>query len=913
MASSFCEDILTIICPIYNGEQYLQDTLSSLKNQKFKKWNLLAINDGSTDSTPEILHRAELSDTRIKAIHLEQNQGVSNARNLGLQNTQSKYVSFMDADDVYLGSNVLQDLIYTIENPNFDNHGVFCKTVICDQDYAPLGVELRGQPLLDFRHILTSPIHINSAIFTKNLISKISFNTSIKNGEDWLFLSQVLRSGVRLEYVNTDGISYRWHEKSSTHKDFLLHENSLKNIIRTFLAEDEAVADTIPEWKNGLKDTKFDDVWINRRCSLLIYLLLENRFSQANEVAYEIASFDVGCKHNMHNLDSIRYPAVRHYRQPWHSALANTLDHYIKNQQKWDKALNLAGLSILRDEMGKKARSIRVEDATGRADRNRLKEKRAAKNVTPISLILCTHNGEDNLPWVLESLLNQRGIPVEKFEIVIVLNGCTDNSEIIAQDTLKNSPFTYKIVHESKLGLSHARNRGIEESSFEHIAYVDDDTFLDHNWAIAISDAFYQTDCDVIGGKVSLWFRDIQEPEWLDRYHKRMLGYNDFGPDRLFDKTEYVFGCNCAFKKSTLKKLGGFKTILGRVGQSRGAGEETELTERALLAGYKVLYDPYAHVKHLVTEQRLDIKYLASCSYGIGVSRASMPSVKDHIDTPYLYDILANLSRAQYKAAKSLESIAEQRKYYCLQQELLGHLTECLDTNFNHPIDEPPAAALQSPPISAHEIQQEIKRLRQEKKERPILSANNIQQLVSESPLKRFIERDYVRKDLSDLNIKAPVTIELLLLPDPSNQRAFEPYGPHTPPMPFLCEPFAIYQIEEDLMQIKIGPGGLFAETFECGKTWNHVVCTLDENGTAKAFIDGQLILTAELNKGISLSSLSLGKGYAERYWDGWVKSLTVSSKIDYISDFSPAAHITPNNDTLLFFNGTDFENGIQQ
>ena len=89
---------LSIIIPIYNVENYLSRCIESILSQDFKDWELILINDGSTDFSKQIAENYEKSDSRIHLINT-QNYGVSHARNLGLDAAIGKYIYFVDSDD----------------------------------------------------------------------------------------------------------------------------------------------------------------------------------------------------------------------------------------------------------------------------------------------------------------------------------------------------------------------------------------------------------------------------------------------------------------------------------------------------------------------------------------------------------------------------------------------------------------------------------------------------------------------------------------------------------------------------------------------------------------------------------------------------------------------------------------------
>lgn len=100
---------VSIIMPVYNKIKYLEKTIQSILNQTYKDFELIIVDDGSTDGSEKLCDKFSECDSRIKVIHIK-NNGVSNARNIGIENSTGEYIQFIDADD-YIDSNMLEDLI----------------------------------------------------------------------------------------------------------------------------------------------------------------------------------------------------------------------------------------------------------------------------------------------------------------------------------------------------------------------------------------------------------------------------------------------------------------------------------------------------------------------------------------------------------------------------------------------------------------------------------------------------------------------------------------------------------------------------------------------------------------------------------------------------------------------------------
>ena len=98
---------VSVIIPIFNVAPYLEDTFESLINQSLREIEIIAVNDGSTDKSEEIIEKYKQIDTRIISLS-QNNQGQSVARNLALQHAKGKYIYMMDSDDILSDSHALQ-------------------------------------------------------------------------------------------------------------------------------------------------------------------------------------------------------------------------------------------------------------------------------------------------------------------------------------------------------------------------------------------------------------------------------------------------------------------------------------------------------------------------------------------------------------------------------------------------------------------------------------------------------------------------------------------------------------------------------------------------------------------------------------------------------------------------------------
>lgn len=111
--------LLSIIVPVYNAEKYLKRCIDSILHQDYQNFELLLIDDGSTDSSLQICESYRMEDSRIVVIHKE-NGGLSSARNSGLERVKGEFITFMDSDDEIADNPYSINLEYLLSHPEID-------------------------------------------------------------------------------------------------------------------------------------------------------------------------------------------------------------------------------------------------------------------------------------------------------------------------------------------------------------------------------------------------------------------------------------------------------------------------------------------------------------------------------------------------------------------------------------------------------------------------------------------------------------------------------------------------------------------------------------------------------------------------------------------------------------------------
>lgn len=107
---------VSIITPSYNSEKYIAESISSVLNQTYTNWEMIVIDDFSTDNTKAIVKEFANSDNRIKLVELEKNSGAAIARNRGIELATGRFIAFLDSDDLWLEDFLNKSIYFMVEN-----------------------------------------------------------------------------------------------------------------------------------------------------------------------------------------------------------------------------------------------------------------------------------------------------------------------------------------------------------------------------------------------------------------------------------------------------------------------------------------------------------------------------------------------------------------------------------------------------------------------------------------------------------------------------------------------------------------------------------------------------------------------------------------------------------------------------
>ncbi len=232
-----------------------------------------------------------------------------------------------------------------------------------------------------------------------------------------------------------------------------------------------------------------------------------------------------------------------------------------------------------------------------------------------ITVIVCTYNRCQTVTKSMDSIAVQNVPTGIEWDVLVVDNNSTDETrEVLEKYCLLNPRFSY--VFESKQGLSHARNAGIERARGEILAFTDDDVTADPDWLWSLTSSLCGGRWSFAGGRIiPVWPGKL--PAWLSEED-----FNTIGPFTGFDEgpepkplTRPSYGGNTAFRREMFEKYGGFRSDLGRSNNNLLGREDIEIANRLFTAGEQLRYEPKAVIRHPVEEYRMTKRYILKWFY----------------------------------------------------------------------------------------------------------------------------------------------------------------------------------------------------------------------------------------------------------------------------------------------------------
>ena len=446
--------MISVIIPVYNVEKYLHVCLNSVLNQTYQDFEIICIDDASTDDSLEILEYFAKKDSRIVIIKQDFNQGPGYSRNCGLNVAKGEYIFFLDGDD-WIDFNTFEVLIKKADENDLDllffnefnfhgkTHEFLFDSSLNDEFLIKYENKVFNHFDLDKKDLFKLSNNLWNKLYSKSFLddNDIQFCNENLDYENIPFFYKVMASADRISVINGMFYNYRKNE-------FLLGKSNNEKIFDIF---------------NIYWDVL--DVFIKNKQLYQYYkrILLNYIFSNL-EMKYELIPDELKERFFI-ETQSLFCNFIKYY------------DLYLDLMENVDS-----------DILNKFSFDVIVE---------------RIKNPSKLSIVVPVFNTEDYLPNVLESIVNQ-SIGLENIEVILVDDCSTDKSWSIINEYSKKYDNIIGIhLLENSQSPSKPRNIGVRNASSDYIIFQDSDDGFTENACEWLYDVVVEDDADLVTGMIA--------------------------------------------------------------------------------------------------------------------------------------------------------------------------------------------------------------------------------------------------------------------------------------------------------------------------------------------------------------------------------------------------------------------------
>jgi glycosyltransferase involved in cell wall biosynthesis len=545
---------VSVIMPVYNGDRDIRQAIESVGYQSYQDWELIVIDDGSTDNTRQIL--APYGDV-IRDIYQE-NQGVSTARNRGIQEAKGELIAFLDSDDYFLPDKLAEQVACFDAQPQLAIVNSGWQLVnpigkkIADATMWELCPKLDLETWIVWKPVLPSAMMVSR----KWLILAGGFDPKLSTVEDIDLVLRIARLGGESVWLEKITVCYRQHQSSATSKTL----KNVENMAQSFqFIYDRFFSQELPDHIRELEG--------EARYKYLVWLAWQ--FYQADFPLKTIEYLEKSLFYSPFPPVETVYNWICHF-DGYSISYGYPLDTYsLSNMPEWKELIE----QVIADRAYLQA-----------GEKNPLpssKPRISSKDKTPqVSVIIPTYNSERYIKDAIESVLNQT---YQDYEIIVIDDGSTDNTRQILE------PYQGRIryIYQKNQGVSHARNRGLLEAKGELIAFLDaDDYFLPEKLTEQVECFATQPDLGIV---TSGWRLVNETGEKL----------SDVEPWKYCPKLDLenwiiwkpVLPSAMMFRREWLQRVGGFDSRFP-------PAEDVEMVLRLALLGCEAIFLPKITVNY---------------------------------------------------------------------------------------------------------------------------------------------------------------------------------------------------------------------------------------------------------------------------------------------------------------------------
>lgn len=629
--------LVSIVLPVYDGERYLREAIDSVLDQTYERFELIAVDDGSTDASGAILDGYAARDRRVRVIHQE-NRGLPEALSRGFREARGAYLTWTSCDN-RLASRFLEEMVAALDrHPEWD--AVWSDVEMIGEEGEPLrgsgwyagyqeppGSERVRFPA-DPSELNTWPNnYVGAAFLYRDRVAALlgdysRFRFGTEDYDYWMRVNEMLT--LRKVDLQAPLYQYRFCRGSLTDRDeelgitrgraaLMVFDDFRRDFCLSPLAwivrADEAAAGRAEELRRAIRAAGhllLEPAEVGSEWPRLWAPLVDVQIVASSEAA-AAAVPQPASEHALPVVVSAaEAPPDGAAVAGWALRFASTgTPGGLDPRRGWAVVPDAAALFTALDVFARSRHFERIEAEIHEPPPPRLRA----------SVVVCTWRRGERLRACLESLAHQT-LPAREFEVLVVNNDPADASvaERVAEArSLGFGEERLRLLSCPFPGLSHARNVGLGAAHGEICCFIDDDALACEDLLERVCEAFaLHPRAGVIGGHIRLRQPSPRPAALRDgwgRYWSEFLtGHRRYA--RIDHWWDLPWGANWSARRAALVAIGGFRTRYGRSGDDFAGGEELTAARLVQQLGWEVGIEPRAEVLHDVQPERFTFDHV---------------------------------------------------------------------------------------------------------------------------------------------------------------------------------------------------------------------------------------------------------------------------------------------------------------
>ena len=234
--------LVSIVMPAYNAQDFIAESIDSVKAQTYANWELIIINDGSTDATGKIAEWHQSQDNRVKVIH-QANKKLGAARNAGIKKATGDWIAFLDADDIWLPGKLEQQLHLAADKPDvgliFTDGVIFYSNTEIIAPYGTVYGTFTGTEMYKLQYT-GNYIPVLSVLIKREHIETLGWQDEspyLYGCEDWDYWLRLCLKNVTFYGMQEKLFRYRRHSANMSNNDSLMRSAKANVLLKNFCSK----------------------------------------------------------------------------------------------------------------------------------------------------------------------------------------------------------------------------------------------------------------------------------------------------------------------------------------------------------------------------------------------------------------------------------------------------------------------------------------------------------------------------------------------------------------------------------------------------------------------------------------------------------------------------------------------------